>query len=124
MLIKVMWRTVWDEEFRLKLYDDSDGAEGQVLNLKVMRKEGREEELIGEGNVRIDGKSWREFDGESNPQLYESCIILTRCRARLTEWIELKKEGKYAGEVYCEMTFYPLEVQVRISIRLLRYVDC
>ena len=67
LLIRVMWRTVWDEEFRLKLYDDSDGAAGQVLNLKVMRKEGREEELIGEGNVRIDGKSWREFDGESNP---------------------------------------------------------
>ena len=71
MLTKVMWRTVWDEEFRLKLYEDPVGEEGQVLNLKVMRKEGREEELIGEGNVRIDGKSWREFDGESNPATRE-----------------------------------------------------
>ncbi|GAA5840430.1 hypothetical protein JCM5353_004400 [Sporobolomyces roseus] len=83
---------LWDEEFRLKLYQDLDSeVEGQVLNLRIMRKEGRDEELIGEGNVRIDGKSWREFD----------------------EWIELKKDGKYAGEVYCEMTFYPLEVQQR-----------
>ena len=36
-----------------------------MLNLRIMRKEGRDEELIGEGNVRIDGKSWREFDGKS-----------------------------------------------------------
>jgi len=56
----------------------------------------------------------------SRIQLHESSKVLTRCRARLTEWIELKKEGKYAGEVYCEMTFYALEVQVSISIPLLK----
>ncbi|GAA5947272.1 hypothetical protein JCM3765_001599 [Sporobolomyces pararoseus] len=88
---------LWDEEFRMKLYEEEGKTEGQRLSLKVMRKEGtraKDQELIGEGSVLVDGKSWREFD----------------------EWIELKtSEGKYVGEVYVEMTFYPLEPQRRPS---------
>ncbi|GAA5978409.1 hypothetical protein JCM5350_001155 [Sporobolomyces pararoseus] len=88
---------LWDEEFRMKLYEEEGKLEGQRLTLKVMRKEGtraKDEELIGEGSVLVDGMSWREFD----------------------EWIELKtSEGKYVGEVYVEMTFYPLEPQRRPS---------
>ncbi|GAA6064688.1 hypothetical protein JCM10212_001607 [Sporobolomyces blumeae] len=73
---------LWDEEFRLKLYEVE--GEPQILNLKVMRQERPDDaELIGEGNVLIDG-TWKEFD----------------------EWIELKKDGKYAGEVYVEITYY------------------
>ncbi|GAA5900317.1 uncharacterized protein JCM6883_002807 [Sporobolomyces salmoneus] len=88
---------LWDEEFRFKLYEAEDKSEGQTLELKVMRKEGvraKDEELIGTGSVVVDGKSWLEFD----------------------EWIELKTgEGKYVGELYVEMTFYPLEAQQRKS---------
>jgi hypothetical protein len=53
----------------LKLYEEGGKPEGQKLKLKAMRKEGvraKDEELIGEGSVLIDGKSWIEFDGKSS----------------------------------------------------------
>ncbi|GAA5835109.1 hypothetical protein JCM3766R1_006869 [Sporobolomyces carnicolor] len=85
---------LWDEEFRYKLYEN---AGVQNLTFKVMRKEGvraKDEELIGTGSVPVDGRSWIEYD----------------------EWIELKTpEGKFAGELYVEMTFYPLESQRKAS---------
>jgi hypothetical protein len=62
-----LYSTVWDEEFRLKLYEEEGKLEGQRLTIKMMRKEGsraKDEELIGEGSVLVDGKSWIEFDGE------------------------------------------------------------
>ena len=92
--------SVWDEEFRYKLYEN---AGVQNLTFKVMRKEGvraKDEELIGTGSVPIDGRSWIEYDGTSD----------------LSSRSALKTpEGKFAGELYVEMTFYPLESQVSRS---------
>ncbi|GAA5902688.1 hypothetical protein JCM5296_001258 [Sporobolomyces johnsonii] len=81
----------WDEEFRIRLFEPLEG-EQQLLKLQVMRQEHKDEaELVGEAHVLVDG-TWREFD----------------------EWLEIKDgAGKYRGEVYVEMTFYPLEEERR-----------
>ncbi|GAA5978815.1 hypothetical protein JCM11641_003572 [Rhodosporidiobolus odoratus] len=78
---------VWDDEFRLRVFEPQEG-EKSILNLKVMREERKDDvELIGEANILADG-SWKEFD----------------------EWVELKENGKYRGELYLECTFYPVEL--------------
>ncbi|POY76666.1 hypothetical protein BMF94_0258 [Rhodotorula taiwanensis] len=73
----------WDEEFRMPVFRIGD--EPQYLYLRVMREEGHDDsELIGEAKVLLDG-SWTEFD----------------------EWVPIKEDGKYRGEVYLELTWYP-----------------
>lgn len=107
--------SVWDEEFRYKLYEN---AGVQNLTFKVMRKEGvraKDEELIGTGSVPVDGRSWIEYDGTSDLSS-RSALSFELTKVRISEWIELKTpEGKFAGELYVEMTFYPLESQVSRS---------
>ncbi|GAA5957945.1 hypothetical protein JCM21900_005563 [Sporobolomyces salmonicolor] len=81
---------VWDEEFRMRIFEPLEG-EQPLLELRVLRQTHKDEaELVGEAHVVVDG-TWKEFD----------------------EWIEIKDgAGKYRGEVYVEMTFYPLEEEV------------
>ncbi|BGP13911.1 hypothetical protein JCM10213v2_001849 [Rhodosporidiobolus nylandii] len=77
---------LWDDEFRFRIFEPEEGQQN-ILHLRVMRQERKdEEELIGEAKVLADG-SWTEFD----------------------EWVELKENGKYRGELYLECTFYPVE---------------
>ncbi|GAA5931294.1 uncharacterized protein JCM15063_001428 [Sporobolomyces koalae] len=82
----------WDEEFRFRVYDDQEAD--QMLTLTLMSRGTRgatQDESIASASVVADGKSWQEFD----------------------EWIEFRTpEGKYAGEAYVEMTFYPANVPV------------
>lgn len=83
---------VWDEEFRFTVY----AVEGEVQKLKIVAKRLEhkdEDETIGEAELDITGK-WpkNEFD----------------------DWVELRHNGKYQGEVFLEMTYYPtLDAVVR-----------
>ncbi|GAA6057654.1 hypothetical protein JCM3770_000282 [Rhodotorula araucariae] len=74
---------VWDEEFRFRLFE-VDGTARQSLVLSVNRQERDDDvEIVGEARIMVDG-SWDHFD----------------------QWVDLKKDGKYKGEIYVELTFY------------------
>ncbi|GAA5977996.1 hypothetical protein JCM10908_004189 [Rhodotorula pacifica] len=76
---------LWDEEFRMSVYEVE--GEQQYLHIRTMREESpTDHELIGEAKILLDG-SWTEFD----------------------EWVAIKEDGKYRGEVYLELTWYPRE---------------
>ncbi|GAA5835449.1 hypothetical protein JCM9279_004543 [Rhodotorula babjevae] len=83
---------VWDEEFRFRLFE-VDGSPRQHLVVKVKRREHdqgdhgeADVELVGEARIMVDG-SWDHFD----------------------QWVPLKRDGKYQGEIYLELTFYKPE---------------
>lgn len=77
---------VWDEEARFKL---KEGPQNRLLKLSVLDETDTKPELIGDTVIQLQPA----FD--SNPvEGYD-------------EWHELTYKGKYAGEVYLEMTFYP-----------------
>ncbi|GAA6016656.1 hypothetical protein JCM8202_006119 [Rhodotorula sphaerocarpa] len=74
----------WDEEFRIPVFAVAGETE-QFLHVRAMRQEREgDDELIGEAKVLLDG-SWTEYD----------------------EWVAVKQDGKYRGEVYLELTWYP-----------------
>ena len=59
-------RTVWDEEFRFRLFE-VDGSPRQHLVVKVKRRERDGEDdvdLVGEARIMVDG-SWDHFDRAS-----------------------------------------------------------
>lgn len=76
---------LWDEEFRMTVYEVE--GEQQYLHIRTMRQgSATEGEVIGEAKILLDG-SWTEFD----------------------EWVAIKEDGRYRGEVYLELTWYPRE---------------
>ncbi|GAA5901480.1 hypothetical protein JCM8208_001814 [Rhodotorula glutinis] len=91
---------VWDEEFRFRLFE-VDGSARQHLVVKVKRRghdEVDEVELVGEARIVVDG-TWDHFD----------------------QWVTLKRDGKYRGEIYLELTFYkPEQPPARQSVEIAR----
>ncbi|KWU46507.1 hypothetical protein RHOSPDRAFT_31965 [Rhodotorula sp. JG-1b] len=85
---------LWDEEFRMTVYEVE--GEPQYLHVRTMRQgNATDDELIGAAKILLDG-SWTEFD----------------------EWVAIKEDGKYRGEVYLELTWYPRESPQRHASRL------
>ncbi|KAG5358054.1 Ingression protein [Yarrowia sp. B02] len=81
----------WDHEVRFNLRDNS---EQKQLKLTVLDKNDSKPELIGDTVLDLQPV----FD--SNP------------RDGFDQWHELTYKGKYAGEVYLEMTFYPTKPNI------------
>lgn len=81
----------WDHEVRFNLRDN---AEQKQLKLTVLDKNDSKPELIGDTVLDLQPV----FD--SNP------------RDGFDQWHELTYKGKYAGEVYLEMTFYPTKPNI------------
>lgn len=83
---------VWDEEARFEL---TEGTQNRLLKLSVLDETDTKPELIGDTVIQLKPA----FD--SNPiDGYDA-------------WHELTYKGKYAGEVYLEMTFYPAKPSAR-----------
>lgn len=109
--------TAWDEEFRIPVFAVAGETE-QFLHVRAMRQEREgDDELIGEAKVLLDG-SWTEYDGESADLLDMKRGLASferlppGCYGTLTpprhaEWVAVKQDGKYRGEVYLELTWYP-----------------
>ncbi|KAG5361396.1 Ingression protein [Yarrowia sp. C11] len=81
----------WDHEVRFNLRDNS---EQKQLKLTILDKNDSKPELIGDTVLDLQPV----FD--SNP------------RDGYDQWHELTYKGKYAGEVYLEMTFYPTKPNI------------
>lgn len=81
----------WDHEVRFNLRDSSDQ---KSLKLTILDKNDSKPELIGDTTVDLNPVF------ESNP------------RDGFDQWHELTYKGKYAGEVYLEMTFYPTKPNI------------
>lgn len=117
MSLTSLTSSAWDEEFRIPVFAVA-GETQQFLHVRAMRQEREgDDELIGEAKVLLDG-SWTEYDGESGDlldvtrglALFErrppgGCDGLTRVGH--AEWVAVKQDGKYRGEVYLELTWYP-----------------
>ncbi|CAN6659614.1 hypothetical protein TRVA0_031S01552 [Trichomonascus vanleenenianus] len=76
----------WDHEVR---YDVLEIADHRTLKLSVLDENDSKPELIGDTTIRLQPV----FDSLPS-EGYDA-------------WHELEYKGKYAGEVYLEMTFYP-----------------
>lgn len=109
-------RAVWDEEFRMTVYEVE--GEQQYLHVRTMRQvSATEDEVIGEAKILLDG-SWTEFDGtvaalRTRQYSLRGCIAYSSHSA---EWVAIKEDGKYRGEVYLELTWYPRE-SPEVSLR-------
>lgn len=58
-------RAVWDEEFRMTVYEVE--GEQQYLHIRTRRQaSATDDELVGEAKILLDG-SWTEFDGTIAP---------------------------------------------------------
>ncbi|KAM0754097.1 hypothetical protein T439DRAFT_322982 [Meredithblackwellia eburnea MCA 4105] len=79
---------VWDQQFVLTVYDVE--GEKQTLTIQVFAKEPGPHPMLGEGIVQIVPKIAKEWEGNE----YDG-------------WVPLGKDGKYRGEVFLEMTYYP-----------------
>lgn len=77
---------MWDDEVRFEL---TDSQHNKTLKLSVLDETEARPELIGDTLIQLD------------PAI-ESTVT-----DGYDEWHELTYKGKYAGEVYLEMTFYP-----------------
>lgn len=77
---------MWDEEARFEL---REGPQNRLLKLSVLDETDTKPELIGDTVIQLKPAY------DSNPV------------EGFDEWHELTYKGKYAGEVYLEMTFYP-----------------
>lgn len=83
---------MWDDEARFTL---TEGSQNKYLKLSVLDETDSKPELIGDTVILLDKAL------ESNP------------KDGYDDWHELKHKGKYAGEVYLEMTFYPSKLMLR-----------
>ncbi|KAA8916383.1 hypothetical protein TRICI_001458 [Trichomonascus ciferrii] len=81
----------WDHEVRFELKDMKDH---RVLKLSVLDENDSKPELIGDTVIMLD-KALESLPSEG----YDA-------------WHELEFKGKYAGEVYLEMTFYPAKPHI------------
>ncbi|TDL17362.1 hypothetical protein BD410DRAFT_776149 [Rickenella mellea] len=75
---------LWDEEFRIPVSKKSN-KDSRTLKVQCWSEEGREDEIVGEGEVDIsETLRTGEFD----------------------DWVKIEENGSYRGEVYLEMTFF------------------
>lgn len=81
----------WDHEVRFELKDMKDH---RVLKLSVLDENDSKPELIGDTVIMLD-KALNSLPSEG----YDA-------------WHELEFKGKYAGEIYLEMTFYPAKPHI------------
>lgn len=89
---------------RAKPKNASADASKRLMKIACYADDPREPELIGETEVDYAPTLKKgEFDGEPS-----SLELPAVSHAELTyaEWVEIKHKGKYAGEVFIEMTFY------------------
>lgn len=79
-------------EVRFELFE---GSPNKLLKLSVLDETSSKPELIGDTVIPLD-------------KVYQSSV-----EEGYDEWHELSYRGKYAGEVYLEMTFYPTPSTLR-----------
>lgn len=94
---------VWDEELRFPISTDTS-EKARTLHGSCWSVEPRGDESVGEGELDIsETLKTGEFDGEDSKdiQLAETADILF-----LADWVPLKVDGTYRGDLYLEMTFY------------------
>ncbi|SGY41204.1 BQ5605_C003g02483 [Microbotryum silenes-dioicae] len=89
---------VWDEEFRFVVHAaETTKAPTEPLLVKIRDEtSGRagDDQLVGQGQVSVvDSKNWVR---NKDTGTYE-----------FDDWVQLQRDGKFAGEVFLEMTFYP-----------------
>lgn len=85
---------LWDEQLHFELFDDLHGmaalsgrdfAEGRSLHVACFASDRSSHEALGEGRLPL-----------------ETALRQGEC----DKWIPLSNRGRYAGEVYVELTFY------------------
>ncbi|KAK4053702.1 hypothetical protein OIV83_001358 [Microbotryomycetes sp. JL201] len=94
---------VWDHEGRLTVFElvQTDTTPSPILRIIVKRKRtdsssssAEQDSIVGEGSVYVQTKGkWQQSEADEN-------------RYDFDDYVTIKKNGNFQGEVYLEMTYY------------------